>query len=164
MLRTLVPAAVAVAALAAALAPPAALAAQPPQRTLEVRDAWSRPAAAGATGAGFMTLVNHGPKAETLVKVESPVARRAEMHRSSVSASGVMSMQPLQQVIVPAGGSVVFAPGGTHLMLIGLSKPLKPGDQAPAVLSFASGARLSVAFPVRTQGAAEPHAMEHMTH
>lgn len=47
---------------------------------------------------------------------------------------------------VPAGGGVTFAPGGYHLMLIGLTRAVKVGDTVPATLTFASGARLKVSF------------------
>src|SRR5687767_6689225 len=49
---------------------------------LEVRQAWSRPAAAGGTGAGFMTLANPAGRADALIAVESPLARSVEMHRT----------------------------------------------------------------------------------
>lgn len=55
-------------------------------------------------------------------------------------------MKPLARVAVPAGGSVTFAPGGYHLMLIGLTKPVKTGDAVPATLTFASGAKVKVSF------------------
>jgi copper(I)-binding protein len=69
------------------------------------------------------------------------------MHLSSMTG-GVMRMTRQEQVAIPAGGQVVFAPGAYHLMLIGLSRPLKAGDKAPATLRFASGAKLKVDFQV----------------
>ena len=112
----------------------------------KVAAAWSRPAAAGTTGAGFMTLTGGGA-ADSLVGVTSPAARKVEMHRSSVSG-GVASMQAVRAVAVPAGGSVTFAPGGYHLMFLGLTRPLKTGDRLPATLTFASGAKVTVSFVV----------------
>jgi len=123
---------------------------------LEVPQAWSRPAVAGVNGVGYMTVLNHGKTADALVRVESPVAARVEMH-STTMKGGVMSMAKQARVAVPAGGQTVFGPGGYHLMLIGLKKPLFPGDKAPATLTFASGARMTVAFAVGT-GAAPPAA------
>lgn len=114
---------------------------------LEVRQPWSRPAVAGTTGIGYMTLVNHGRAADALEKVESPIAARVEMHSSSM-AGGVMSMQKADKVTVPAGGETTFGPGAYHLMLIGLTRTLRPGDEAPATLTFASGAKLKVKFKV----------------
>ena len=114
---------------------------------LEVAQPWSRPAVAGTNGVGYMVLANHGRSADALVRVESPLAERVEMH-SSVMTNGVMSMKAESRVTVPAGGRATFGPGAYHLMLIGLKKTLKPGDRAPATLTFASGAKLKVAFAV----------------
>ncbi len=128
-----------------------------PPAGLEVIRPWSRPAAAGGSGAGFMELTNRGRTADALVAVASPLARNVEMHRS-VMAGGVMSMRRLARVAVPAGGAVRFAPGGHHLMFLGLSKPLKAGDGLPATLTFASGAKLNVTFAVGTGiGPPAPH-------
>jgi copper(I)-binding protein len=115
--------------------------------TLEVVQPWSRPAVAGTTGVGYMVLANHGRSSDALEKVESPIAERVEMH-SSAMAGGIMTMEKQDKVAVPAGGQTTFGPGAYHLMLIGLTKTLKPGDHVPATLSFASGARLKVAFAV----------------
>lgn len=123
--------------------------------------AWSRPAAAGTTGAGFLTLSNPGKAADALVAVESPAARKVEIHRS-VMRSGVSSMQKLERVDLPPGGRVTFAPGGHHLMLLGLKQGLKTGDKIPATLVFASGARATVQFDVRV--AAPSSAADHHAH
>ncbi|WP_372782140.1 copper chaperone PCu(A)C [Phenylobacterium sp.] len=130
---------------AAAFALPAAAA--PAAGTLEVLQPWSRPAVAGTNGVGYMVLANHGRTPDLLEKVESPLAARIEMHSTSM-AGGVMSMKTEVKVAVPAGGRTTFGPGAYHLMLIGLTRTLKAGDQIPATLSFASGARIKVAFAV----------------
>jgi copper(I)-binding protein len=114
---------------------------------IEVLKPWSRPAVAATNGVGYMVLANHGRAADTLEKVESPIAARVEIHASSM-AGGVMSMAKADRVAVPAGGQVVFGPGAYHLMFIGLTKTLKAGDAAPATLSFASGAKVKVRFAV----------------
>ncbi|HEX3701019.1 MAG TPA: copper chaperone PCu(A)C [Phenylobacterium sp.] len=114
---------------------------------LQAADPWSRPAVAGLNGVGYLRLANRGPGPETLVKVESPLARRVEMHRSSLSGA-VMSMAPVARIETPAGGAVVFAPGGYHLMFLDLKRTLRPGDQLPATLIFADGRKLRLAFAV----------------
>lgn len=150
--------AAAVAALATPFAvPPAASA----TGTIAVLQPWSRPAVAGTNGVGYMILANHGRAADLLEKVETPLAARVEMHSTSMSG-GVMSMRKEDKVAVPAGGETTFGPGGYHLMLIGLTRTLKAGDRAPATLSFASGAKIQVAFVV-SDGMGPP-AMGGMTH
>ncbi len=113
----------------------------------QVQAAWSRPASQGTTGAGFMTLANPDAKADALVAAQSPVAREVQIHQSSMK-DGIASMQKAARVPVPAGGRVTFAPGGYHLMLMGLTKPLKAGDSVPVTLTFASGAKVKASFVV----------------
>ena len=79
--------------------------------------------------------------------------------KATSMSGGVMSMARQSRITIPAGGQVTFGPGAYHLMLIGLTRTLKAGDSIPATLSFASGARLKVAFAVGAGGgppAAEP--------
>lgn len=134
-----------------------AAAAGPALAAPQVEAAWSRPAAQGTTGAGFMTLVNPDAKPDALVGAESPLARDVQIHQSSMKA-GVASMQRLARVPLPAGGRVTFAPGGYHLMLMGLTKALKAGDAVPLTLTFASGAKVKASFVVgSTPPAAEHH-------
>ena len=144
-------------ALALALSLSAFAALAPPP--VEVAQPWSRPAVAGSPGAGYMTLANHGATPEILVKVESPLARKVEVHQSSMSG-GMASMRPVERLTIPPGGSVAFAPGGYHLMFVGLAKSLKSGDVLPATLTFASGAKVKAAFAVTAQAPV----MDHMHH
>lgn len=139
----------------------AAVSAQAAPPTIEVSQAWSRPAVAGGTGAGFLTLTNRGKAPDALTGAESPLARKVEVHRTTM-ADGVMTMAKVERVAIPAGGKVIFAPGGHHLMLFGLTKALNAGDRAPATLTFASGAKVKVELVVGT-GAAAP-AMDHAHH
>ena len=153
-------------ALTLALSAAAAQAA--PANGLEVLQPWSRPAVAGTTGAGYMVLANHGKAAETLTAVESPAAGKVEIHQMSM-AGGVMSMGKVDRIAIPAGGTVAFAPGGYHLMLLNLKRGLKTGDAAPATLVFASGARVAVSFKVgdglgAPKAGAAPDSMAGMKH
>jgi len=115
------------------------------QAAPQVVAAWTRPAAQAQTGAGFMTLKNPDAKPDALVAVASPLARTVQIHQSSMSG-GMASMKAVARVTVPAGGAVTFAPGGYHLMFIGLTKAVKTGDAVPATLTFASGAKVKVSF------------------
>jgi hypothetical protein len=89
-------------------------------------NAWSRPAI--GTGVVYLTVANHGASADRLDGARTPVARTVELHESMASdatmngmkMTGVMSMERVTAVTVPAHGSVTFSPGGYHLMAIGL--------------------------------------------
>jgi copper(I)-binding protein len=140
-------------AAAVALAAPAA--ARPAAAPVEVIQAWSRPAVAGGAAVGYLTLVNHGRSPVSLVGAASPLARKGEIHRSSMTG-GVMSMAAVPGVLVPPGGTVRFAPGGYHLMFQGLTKTLAPGDRLPATLRFSDGRQEQVAFLVGSGVEAPP--------
>jgi len=133
--------------LIASLGAPLAAASAPAHGSLAVLRPWSRPAVAGTNAIGYMVLANHGRAADTLEAVESPIAARIEIHSSSM-AGGVMSMKHEDNVVVPAGGQVVFGPGAYHLMIIGVTRTLKAGDAVPATLRFTSGARIAARFAV----------------
>lgn len=123
----------------------------------QVQAAWSRPAAAGMTGAGFMVVTNTGKTPDALVSASSPIAREVQIHQSKMS-NGVASMQRLDRVPMAPGARVTFAPGGYHLMFMGLTRPLKAGDKAPVTLVFASGAKVEATFVVGLGPPADGHA------
>jgi periplasmic copper chaperone A len=115
--------------------------------SLTIRNAWTRPAAAGVNGAGYFTVVNTGQTADRLVAALSPAAARVSIHESRLVGS-VMTMRTLDGVAIPARASVVFKPGGLHLMLEGLEAPLKAGDRVSVTLVFARAGRTAATFTV----------------
>jgi hypothetical protein len=120
-----------------------------------VANAWSRPAI--GTGVVYMYVVNSGPVADRLDGARTPVARTVEVHRSTQSSasmngmqmSGVMSMERVPGVTIPAHGSVTFAPGGYHLMAIGLRHDLHPNEHFALRLHFAKAGWQTVRVEVR---------------
>lgn len=130
------------AAFGALFAPLAAAAAE-----VEVEAAWARASAGPArAGAVYVALVNRGAAA-ALVGVETPAAERAELH-THVMDGDVARMRRLEEVALPAGGRVAFAPGGLHVMLSGLAAPLVEGAEFPLTLRFADGDSRTVAVRV----------------
>ncbi|MGE5500427.1 MAG: copper chaperone PCu(A)C [Ignavibacteriales bacterium] len=126
---------------------------------LAIGHPWSRPAAAGMNGAGYLTVTNAGSKPDVLLKVETPAAERVEIHQGSM-AGGVMSMKELPNGMpVPAGGAATFAPGGNHLMMVRLKQALKTGDKIPATLVFQRAGRVDVEFAVQATPPAPMPAM-----
>jgi hypothetical protein len=98
--------------------------------------------------AGYFTLVNESARPRTLVGAASPDCGMLMLHRS-VSQGGVERMAMVKSIPVPAHGSVVFEPGGYHLMCMSPATSLRPGAAAPVTLSFADGGSVAVDFPVR---------------
>lgn len=99
-----------------------------------VEDAWARATVPGqpATGA-FMTLTADSDS--TLLSVQSPAAKDTQIHQSTMKGD-VMSMLPVDEVILPAGEPVVFDANGYHVMLMGLVKQVKEGDAVPLTLKI----------------------------
>lgn len=115
------------------LALPLALAAcgeaSPRDANIEVENAWVRlPAVPGRPAAAYFHIrTDVGPA--TLVRVESPLAGRAEMHGPG--------MKPLANVAIAADSAFDFAPGGSHVMLFDVGPQVKPGGTIPLRLTFA---------------------------
>ena len=119
-----------------------------------VDGAWVRlPAVAGRPGAAYFTL-KAGQQPLTLLSLKTPAAVRTELHESMKSGSGMMTMTPLNEVAVPAGGTTAFAPGGRHAMLFDMNPALKAGGTTTLTLAFADGTTIEAKAAVR--GAGDP--------
>jgi copper(I)-binding protein len=139
-------------ALAVAI-PPGSASAQ----GVQVVDAWSRPTPPGMDiGVVYFTVSNAG-KSDRLLRVSSPVAKRAEVHESAMK-NGVISMGSLSSVAIASGAPTSFEPSGKHVMLLGLKRPLREGDAFALVLTFANAGKIEAKVQVRgTGGADKPH-------
>ncbi|WP_269582940.1 copper chaperone PCu(A)C [Roseibium sp. Sym1] len=103
------------------------------------------------TSAVYLLLENAGDAAIDLVSVESPAFAMAHLHKTS-TADGLMTMEPVAQLAIPRGETVMFAPGGLHIMLMGPREPLGPGDSFPLSLVFGEGQALTVDVAVVKPG------------
>jgi len=116
-----------------------------PVAGLTVDGAWARVSPmVERAGAAYMVIRSQSAADDALVGATSPAAAVVEMHLSEEDAQGMMTMHPVPEIPVPAGGSVELAPGGYHLMLIDLVAPLVEGADVELVLTFRSGATLTV--------------------
>jgi periplasmic copper chaperone A len=118
---------------------------------MEVSQAWARPAAQGGNGAVYFILKNHSASADELVGVTSDIAQAVEMHESKMQGD-VMQMQQVTSVPVKGKESVEFAPGGLHVMLIGLKQELQVGDEFQVTLQFAEHEDITVTVSVQETG------------
>lgn len=99
-----------------------------------ITDAWVRANAPGQkVGAAYMTLTS--PQDSTLVFAETPAAGTVEIHSMSME-DGVMKMRMLEELPLKAGKPEKLAPGGFHLMLFDLKKPLIAGEKVTFRLCF----------------------------
>jgi periplasmic copper chaperone A len=122
--------------------------------SITVEQPWSRATPTGAkTGAVYMTLDNKSSTADRLTGASSDVADKLQIHEMKVE-NGVMQMREIPGGLpIPAGGSVMLKPGGYHVMLIGLKKPLIAGEKIPLTLTFEKAGNISVTVPVQAMGA-----------
>lgn len=101
---------------------------------VDVRDAWARPAVPGQMGTGaFMTLTSKD--GARLIGAASPVAGVVEIHEMALD-NNVMRMRAVGVLELPAGRAVELKPGGHHVMLMDLKRPLKVGDKVPLELQL----------------------------
>jgi periplasmic copper chaperone A len=121
---------------------------------LEVSNAWARATPGRSqTGAIYLTVVS--PTADKLVSASTPAAKKAELHTTTMTGM-VMKMRPLSDLDIPAGQSVTLKPGGMHIMLTGLEKPLRAGQTFPLTLTFDKAGTRTVDVAVEKPGAMGP--------
>jgi copper(I)-binding protein len=102
----------------------------------------------GGNGAVYVTLTNPGAVADALVSASSDAAKAVELHEVK-HEGGVMKMRPVSNIPVPAHGKTELKPGGYHIMLVGLTRDLKPGEQVSVTLKFERGGEVRVDAPIK---------------
>jgi copper(I)-binding protein len=145
--------------------------------SITVSGAWARPSQAMAgAGAAYLTIENGGTSADVLIGAASPAAATVEIHETVVmepeasgampssdggamaspeasggmdAGGGMMGMQKVDRLEIPAGGSVELKPGGYHVMLIDLTGELRSGDQIEITLTFEQAGEVKVVADVR---------------
>ena len=123
-----------------------------PGPKLSAHDAWARETGGGNVAAAYVTISNQGG-ADRLVGVRASIGG-ATLHESSLE-DGVARMRPVaaaEGLVVPSNGRLLLAPGGAHVMITGLDKPLQAGDRFRLTLLFDKTAPKQVAVEVRPAG------------
>jgi copper(I)-binding protein len=105
--------------------------------------------------AGYLTIENAGDRPDRLLSASCACARKVEAHLSHVM-DGQAMMMPSEAVDIPAHGKVVFAPGGRHLMVVGLKGVLKDGASQPMQLKFEHAGTVTASFEVKSRIEAAP--------
>jgi copper(I)-binding protein len=116
--------------------------------SLRIERPWAR-ASIGAVkaGAAYLRIVNRGEVVDRLIATATPVAEHAALH-THLMAQGVMKMRPLETVEVAPGEPTVLKPGGLHIMLMGLRRPLREGETFPLALTFRRAGTIEVEVEV----------------
>jgi copper(I)-binding protein len=93
--------------------------------------------------------IHGGPADVSLVAVTSPSAQRTELHESKVDAkTGMMTMERITRLKVPAGSKIEFKRGGKHLMLYGINLPARRLQRMEVLFVFSNGDRILVEPPI----------------
>jgi copper(I)-binding protein len=120
---------------------------------LSIAQPWSMALPPNApTIAAYFVISNNGPDADRLQSVDTPIAGAAQLHEH-VSQDGLMKMQHVDTVDVPAGGNVTFAPMAYHVMLLDLKDRTRliDGQTFPLTLHFQKAGDLTVSVVVLKQ-------------
>ncbi|KJK09128.1 copper chaperone PCu(A)C [Pseudomonas alkylphenolica] len=129
---------------------------------LHIAHPWSQELPPNAPNvAAYFVVHNNGSSADTLLGVDSPISDDAQLHEH-VHKDGLMKMQQVQRVEVPAGKDLVFAPGAYHVMLMQPKDRslLVDGKRFPLTLHFEKAGDVTVEVAVHKQapeGAAHSH-------
>lgn len=135
-------------------------AASPARAQVTVSDAWARAVVPGQLATGAFMRVTAATDA-TLVGAASPAAKIVEIHEMKMEG-GVMKMNAIDRLPLPAGKAVDLKPGGYHVMLMDLTRPLKEGDTVPLTLTVVDPAGRTQKVDVRASVRALTAAPEQM--
>jgi hypothetical protein len=120
-----------------------------------VTEAWVRGTVAAQKATGAFMKIRSTEDAK-LVGAASPSASIVEVHEMAMK-DNVMTMRAVDELPLPAGKTVELKPGGYHVMLIDLVKPLATGDKVPVTLTIVGKdgkkSTLEVKAEVRAMGA-----------
>ena len=127
------------------------VAADQTEGALLISDAWVREAPKSArAGAGYMTITNNGAADDVLIGVKADFPR--VMIHNTKNSDGVMRMIHVEKLVIGAGETAVFEPGGLHIMFMGLDGDgLIAGDVVEATLEFETAGEVGVSFPIKAQ-------------
>lgn len=114
---------------------------------LSIDDAWTRPGQTGQMTGAFMEIKNKGA-GDKLVSASSDAAKATELHMTQMK-DGTMAMRQTPSMEIPADGELKLKPGGYHIMLIGLNRPLVAGETLPIKMKFEKAGEVTVNAKVK---------------
>jgi len=116
---------------------------------------WAR-ATPVKVGGAYMTIRNRGTAPDRLLKVASPAAEKAEIHETRIE-DGMAMMRATGALELEPGATIELKPGGLHVMLMGLERPLEEGESLKLVLTFEKAGTIEVEATVEKAGAPGGH-------
>lgn len=131
---------------------------------IAVKDAWARATPPSIrVGGGYLTIENKGKQTDVLLSAKSPLAEKTEIHISEITG-GMARMRWLQDGLeVPSGKEVILAPGGVHLMFIGLREAIVKDEVVPVTLRFEQAGEIEVKLRAAQIGSLKAPSAAHGT-
>lgn len=127
---------------------------------VEIEGAYARASIPNVpNSAAFFVIKNNSDKDITITSANSDIAEKNELH-THIKENEMMKMIKIEKLVVPAKSSLELKSGGDHVMLMGLKKELKAGDEISLELSFSDGDKKSIKVPVKDL-ASTMHKMQH---
>lgn len=127
---------------------------------IEIEGAYARASIPNVSNsAAFFVIKNNSDKDIAITSVNSDIAEKNELH-THIKENKMMKMMKIEKLVVPAKSSLELKSGGDHVMLMGLKKELKAGDEINLELSFSDGDKKSIKVPVKDL-ASTMHKMQH---
>jgi periplasmic copper chaperone A len=114
------------------------------EKGIEVHNAWMRSAAQGENGAVYFVLHNHSSGPDELVEATSDAAEAIEIHESKTTSEDIVQMNKLSSLPLEPFAEIEFAPGGLHIMLVGLKQNFGTNDQVEVVLHFRNSEDITI--------------------
>ncbi|MGE7992388.1 copper chaperone PCu(A)C [Pseudomonas sp. NPDC089554] len=113
--------------------------------------------------AAYFVVHNNGKVDDRLLSVETPISDDAQLHEHAKTADGLMKMQQVPSVVIPAGKDLAFAPSAYHVMLLQPKDRslLVDGMRFPLTLHFEKAGDITVEVAVQRQAPAEQAVHEH---
>jgi copper(I)-binding protein len=102
---------------------------------IAIEKAWARKTSRTVSAAAYFSLTNHGHETLTLTGASTDIAGTTMIHRS-YEDGGMMRMDHMEEIAVAPGETLEFAPGGYHVMMMGLMGPLEEGESFTVTLEF----------------------------
>ncbi|MCI6579953.1 MAG: copper chaperone PCu(A)C [Campylobacter sp.] len=127
---------------------------------IEIEGAYARASIPNVSNsAAFFVIKNNSDKDIAITSANSDIAEKNELH-THIKENKMMKMMKIEKLVVPAKSSLELKSGGDHVMLMGLKKELKAGDEINLELSFSDGDKKNIKVPVKDL-ASTMHKMQH---
>ena len=127
---------------------------------IEIERAYARASIPNVpNSAAFFVIKNNSDKDIAITSANSDIAQKNELH-THIKENKMIKMMKIEKLVVPAKSSLELKSGGDHVMLMGLKKELKAGDEISLELSFSDGDKKKIKVPVKDL-ASTMHKMQH---